>query len=278
MKFHKYHALGNDYIVIDPSENEFDPQLEKIRLLCDRNYGIGSDGILYGPSNAKENQFDLRIFNPDGSEAEKSGNGIRIFSRYLWDAGLVKSAPFEISTISGVVTAQILGNGEAVKVEMGQVSFNATDIPILGITGEVINQELLIGQTKLKYCAATIGNPHCIVLCEEVSPELARTLGPQIETNPIFPNRTNVQFMQVINTGKIMIEIWERGAGYTLASGSSSTAAAAVAYKLGLCGNDIEVIMRGGSLNISFSNDFKATMIGPVTAVFDGEISVDFFD
>lgn len=278
MKFHKYHALGNDYIVIDPSENEFDPQLEKIRLLCDRNYGIGSDGILYGPSNAKENQFDLRIFNPDGSEAEKSGNGIRIFSRYLWDAGLVKSAPFEISTISGVVTAQILGNGEAVKVEMGQVSFNATDIPILGITGEVINQELLIGQTKLKYCAATIGNPHCIVLCEEVSPELARTLGPQIETNPIFPNRTNVQFMQVINTGKIMIEIWERGAGYTLASGSSSTAAAAVAYKLGLCGNDIEVIMRGGSLNISFSNDFKATMIGPVTAVFDGEIRVDFFD
>ena len=278
MKFHKYHALGNDYIVIDPSENEFDPQLEKIRLLCDRNYGIGSDGILYGPSNAKENQFDLRIFNPDGSEAEKSGNGIRIFSRYLWDAGLVKSAPFEISTISGVVTAQILGNGEAVKVEMGQVSFNATDIPVLGITGEVINQELLIGQTKLKYCAATIGNPHCIVLCEEVSPELARTLGPQIETNPIFPNRTNVQFMQVINTGKIMIEIWERGAGYTLASGSSSTAAAAVAYKLGLCGNDIEVIMRGGSLNISFSNDFKATMIGPVTAVFDGEIRVDFFD
>jgi diaminopimelate epimerase len=278
MKFHKYHALGNDYIVIDPAENEIDLQPEKIRLLCNRNFGIGSDGILYGPTNSKEKQFALRIFNPDGSEAEKSGNGIRIFSRYLWDAGLVKSDQFDISTFGGVVTAQILGNGAGVKVEMGRVSFNASDIPVLEISGEVLNRELLIGQTKLKYCAATIGNPHCIVLCEEVSPELAKTLGPQIETHPIFPNRTNVQFMQVVNSRKIKIEIWERGAGYTMASGSSSTAAAAVAYKLGLCGYDIEVLMQGGSLNISFSDDFKATMTGPVTAIFDGEIRDDFFE
>lgn len=277
MKFHKYHALGNDYIVIDPRENEFDLQAENIRLLCNRSFGIGSDGILYGPTNMKENQFSLRIFNPDGSEAEKSGNGIRIFTRYLWDIGLIKNEPFDISTLGGVVTSQILGNGENVKVEMGKVSFNGLDIPVLGISGEVINKELLIGKKKIKYCAATIGNPHCVVLCDEVSPGLAKELGPQIETNPIFPNRTNVQFMQVLDTGKIKIEIWERGAGYTLASGSSSTAAAAVAYKLGLCGSDVEVVMQGGSLNITFSDDFKATMIGPVVAVYDGEIRDDFF-
>jgi diaminopimelate epimerase len=278
MKFHKYHALGNDYIVINPTENEFNLQPEKIKLLCDRNFGIGSDGILYGPTNTKEKQFALRIFNPDGSEAEKSGNGIRIFTRYLWDTGLVKNEPFDISTLGGIVSSQVLGNGDYVKVEMGKISFNASDIPVQGISGEVLNQELLIGQTKIKYCAATIGNPHCIVLCEEVSPELAKTLGPQLETNPIFANRTNVQFMQVINSAKIKIEIWERGAGYTLASGSSSTAAAAVAYKLGLCGHDIEVIMPGGSINITFSDDFKATMRGPVVAVYDGKIRDDFFN
>jgi diaminopimelate epimerase len=277
MKFHKYHALGNDYIIIDPQENEFDLDAEKIKLLCNRNFGIGSDGILYGPLSMKENQFGLRIFNPDGSEAEKSGNGIRIFTRYLWDTGLVKNESFNISTPGGVVTSQILDNGENVKVEMGKVSFNASDIPVLGISGEVINKELLIRKKKIKYCAATIGNPHCVVLCDEVSPELAKELGPQIETNPIFPNRTNVQFMQVLNRKKIKIEIWERGAGYTLASGSSSTAAAAVAYKLGLCDSDIEVVMQGGSLNITFTDDFAATMIGPVVAVYDGEMRDDFW-
>jgi diaminopimelate epimerase len=277
MKFHKYHALGNDYIVIDPRENEFDLQAKNIRLLCDRNFGVGSDGILYGPTNIKENIFALRIFNPDGSEAEKSGNGIRIFTRYLWDTGLVKNEPFKVSTPGGIVTSQILGNSENVKVEMGKVSFNASNIPVLGISGEVINKEFIVGQKKIKYCAATIGNPHCVVLCDEVSPGLAKELGPQIESNPIFPNRTNVQFMQVLNKGKIKIEIWERGAGYTLASGSSSTAAAAVAYKLGLCGYDIEVVMQGGSLNITFADDFKATMIGPVTAVYDGEVRESFF-
>jgi diaminopimelate epimerase len=277
MKFHKYNAIGNDYIVIDPNENPLDIEVEIIKLICDRNYGVGSDGILYGPVEKSENQFSLRIFNPDGSEAEKSGNGIRIFSRYLWDIGLVKTEPFNINTKGGIVISQILDGGKNVKVEMGKVSFQAEDIPVIGVSGEVIKQEMVLGKELVRYCAATVGNPHCIILCDEATPELAKEFGPQIENNPIFPNRTNVQFLQILNPNKIKIEIWERGAGYTLASGSSSTAAAAVAYKLGLCGNQIEVLMQGGSLNISFTENFVATMVGPVKAVYDGNIKDEFF-
>jgi diaminopimelate epimerase len=276
MKFHKYHGLGNDYIVIDPRETNIELDKPVIKLICHRNYGIGSDGILYGPE-IKDNIFKLRIFNPDGSEAEKSGNGLRIFSRYLWDIGLVKTDPFIINTIGGNVQSKILENGDLVKIEMGKVSFLASDIPYTGEEGEVLNRNFGIQGKSFRYCAANIGNPHCVVLCDEISPELAQKYGPHIETNALFPKKTNVQFMKIIDKKNIRIEIWERGAGYTLASGSSSIASAAVAFKLGLCENNITVSMQGGRLNIEFTPDFKATMTGPVIAVCDGTIQKDFF-
>lgn len=132
--------------------------------------------------------------------------------------------------------------------------------------------------TSFEFCAATIGNPHCIILSDNISPELARQYGPIIETHPLFPNRTNVQFLKVIDRRNIQIEIWERGAGYTLASGSSSTAAAAVAHKLGLCDSDITVHMPGGNLALSFSKDFIATMTGPVTRVCEGKMDPEMFE
>jgi len=277
MKFYKYHGLGNDYIVIDPRESKITLDEPTIRLICNRNFGVGSDGILYGPE-IKDNVFKVRIFNPDGSEAEKSGNGLRIFSRYLWDRGLVKTKPFTISTMAGVVQSEIMDNGDLVKIEMGKVSFAASDIPIIRDKGEVLNREFVIQGKSFRYCAANIGNPHCVVLCEEISPELAKEYGPHIETNTIFPRRTNVQFMKVMDRKNIQIEIWERGAGYTLASGSSSTASAAVAFKLGLCENHITVHMQGGNLDLEFTGDFRATMIGPVVAICEGIIRKDFFE
>ncbi|MGD0038478.1 MAG: diaminopimelate epimerase [Bacteroidota bacterium] len=276
MKFYKYHGLGNDYIVIDPRETKITLDEPTIKLICDRNFGVGSDGILYGPE-IKDNYFKLRIFNPDGSEAEKSGNGLRIFSRYLWDVGLVKTNPFTIRTIGGDVQSEIRNNGDLVKIEMGKVSFIASEIPLNGESGEVLNRNFAVKGRTFRYCAANIGNPHCVVLCDEISPELAKEYGPYIETNPMFPNRTNVQFLKIIDKNHIQIEIWERGAGYTLASGSSSTASAAVAFKLGLCGNIITVKMQGGDLSLEFTNDFRATMIGPVTPVYEGIIKEDFF-
>jgi len=271
MKFHKYHGLGNDYIVIDPAETKVPLDEKRIKLICHRNYGVGSDGILFGPEICG-NGFNLRIYNPDGSEAEKSGNGLRIFSRYLWDKGLVNSNVFTIHTRGGAVKAQVVGNGNQVQIEMGRVSFDASIVPVLGESGEVLNREMEVCGKVFKYSAATIGNPHCVITSEQVSPETARKYGPLIEIDKRFPNRTNVQFMKRIDDSSIQIEIWERGAGYTLASGSSSIAASAVAYKLGLCGNKVSVRMPGGELSIAFSDDFDATMVGPVTAVCDGEI------
>ncbi len=279
MKFAKYHGLGNDYLVIPPAKMVSPLATEQIKAICHRNYGVGSDGILLGPLPSKTCDFRLQIFNPDGSEAEKSGNGLRIFSRYLYDNGLVQDNPFTVETLGGSVRCQVLDNGKAVTVEMGKVSFSSSQIPVVGKEREVLREALEFAAAEIKYsveyCAATVGNPHCVILADQVSPELIRKYGPLIEIDPRFPNRTNVQLMQVLDRRNIRIEIWERGAGYTLASGSSSTAAAAVAYKLGLCDADITVHMPGGNLTINFSTDFLATMTGPVARICEGSIAPD---
>lgn len=277
MKFHKYHGLGNDYIVIDPNESKIELGSEIIKLICDRNYGAGSDGILYGPE-LNGDTFRLRIFNPDGSEAEKSGNGLRIFSRYLWEKGFVREAEFTIKTLGGNVRSQVFDRGKLIRIEMGKVSFNSEEIPVNGETGECIQKQLEINGEVFTYNAATIGNPHCVIILEDINPEIAKKYGPLIEVNPKFPNRTNVQFMKVIDDHSIQIEIWERGAGYTLASGSSSTAAAAVAFKLSKCSKNVLVRMQGGELSINFTDDFYATMTGPVNAVYDGEFKEEMIE
>ena len=170
---------------------------------------------------------------------------------------------------------------------MGQVSFYSDVIPVAGPPREVLNEQIEAADRTLTFCSATIGNPHCVVLCDDPAPalasqvarhKLARQLGPIIEVDPRFPNRTNVQFMQVLDRKTIRIEIWERGAGYTLASGSSSCAAAAVAVKLGLCDQPVTVHMPGGQLKIQLSDDFVATMTGPVTRVCHGVISTEILE
>jgi diaminopimelate epimerase len=160
---------------------------------------------------------------------------------------------------------------------MGRVSFDAAAIPVAGPPREVINEKIRVGDREFFFCAATIGNPHCVLLLDEISESMARTYGPLIETDSRFPNRTNVQFLKVINATNIQIEIWERGAGYTLASGSSSSAAAAVAHKLGLCGREITVHMPGGTLEITIGDGFAIDMTGPVTAVCTGNILDEAF-
>jgi len=278
MKFTKYHALGNDYIVIHPANLKNEISQDMIRLICHRNYGVGSDGILLGPLNSQSCDFGLKIFNPDGSEAEKSGNGLRIFARSLIDNSFTDKFSFTVETIGGVVSCEVSSDRRVVKVEMGKVSFNSTIIPVIGPPREVINEVIEIDGYNLKFCAATVGNPHCVVLSEEPSPEIARRYGPKIETDSHFPNRTNVQFMRVLDRSNIKIEIWERGAGYTLASGSSSTAAAAVARKLGICDSDITVHMPGGQIKIQLDDSFIATMTGPVTRVCNGNIADEMFE
>ncbi|MCI0537820.1 MAG: diaminopimelate epimerase [Verrucomicrobiales bacterium] len=278
MRFFKYHALGNDYIVIQPKDFSGEMTLQRIRVICHRNFGIGSDGILWGPVPSSKAPFGLRIYNPDGSEAEKSGNGLRIFSRFLWDQKLVANAEFSVETPGGVVKSTILNGGKEVRVEMGKISFWSDQIPVIGQRREVINESISVGGRTFIFCGATIGNPHCVVALPEINPDLAKQYGPLLEVHAWFPKRTNVQFLKVLDRQNIQIEIWERGAGYTLASGSSSSAAAAVARKLGLVDSSIRVHMPGGVISIEIGPDFSILMTGPVTRVAEGTMSSEMLD
>jgi len=267
MEFQKYHALGNDYLVLPPDQLNGELSEEEIRLICHRNFGLGSDGILLGPLPSEKAQFGLKIYNPDGSEAEKSGNGLRIFSLYLWNNGQVTADPFSIETLGGVVQSQILDGPRKISVEMGQVRFQSDVIPVAGESREVIGETIEADGDTFTYNAATIGNPHCVIPLDDISKELACRIGPHIENHPNFPHRINMQLLKVLDRNTIQIEIWERGAGYTLASGSSSSAAAAVAHKLGHVDRDILVKMPGGEIEISIKDDFQVHMTGPATRV-----------
>jgi diaminopimelate epimerase len=269
MEFEKYHALGNDYLVFDPQGKDISFSEKEIIRICHRNFGLGSDGILLGPTNSDQADFKLRILNPDGSEAEKSGNGLRIFARYLRDIEKVSTQPFRVETLGGVVTCQVSEDKSVIIVEMGKVSFRSDVIPV-NVTGEareVCNESIEVNGKSFQYYAATIGNPHCVVPVKDVNPSLVMELGPTLENHSNFPNRTNVQFLQVIDRNRIKIEIWERGAGYTLASGSSSSAAGAVARKMGLCDENITVEMPGGEIGLLIDDEFNVQMTGPATRV-----------
>lgn len=273
MRFFKYHALGNDYLVLDPADAPEAPSAEAIRLYCHRHFGLGSDGILYGPLPGEEGTFGLRIFNPDGSEAEKSGNGLRIFARYLFDTGRVNRSAFHVDTLGGRVECRVHDGGNTVTVEMGRVSFEAEEIPVCGYDGEVVDREIELAGEKHRFSAATIGNPHCVFPVEEATAEEVRRIGPVAENHSAFPNRTNVQLLEVVDRHTIRIEIWERGAGYTLASGSSSSATGAVAKRLGLVDEDVEVEMPGGRIQLHIDDCYHVRMTGPVTRV--GEFLAD---
>jgi diaminopimelate epimerase len=245
-----------------------------VQWICDRHYGAGSDGLLVGPLENDLENFSLGIYNPDGSAAEKSGNGLRIFARYLWDLGRVKEYPFTVITLSGPVLCQVLPGGGAVRVEMGKASFDSRDIPVTGPPRKVIQETILVAGEKLDFCSVSLGNPHSVILCNQVSAEQAWMFGPLVERHSFFPRRTNVQFLQVIDRANLRIEIWERGAGYTLASGSSACAAASVAHYLGLCEPLIWVHMPGGALQVCIAPDGMITLVGPVARVYTGSLDL----
>lgn len=278
-EFTKSHGLGNDYIIFDKEKINFNLSEKNIRLICDRNYGIGSDGILI-LEKINDKEFKVRIFNPDGSEAEKSGNGIRILAKYIYDYRYTTEKEFYIHTLGGKVKVSIIEEinkkARKIEVEMGKVSFISNQIPVLGPEREVIDEEIEINGEKIKVTCLSIGNPHCVFFVEEIDENKIRKLGPILENYHLFPNRTNVQMVKILSPEKIEIRIWERGAGYTLASGSSSCAAAAASYKKGLVKNELEVRMPGGNLFIKINPDWTVNLIGPAEEVFKGKLSEEF--
>jgi len=278
--FAKGHGLGNDYIVMDEKDLRSPLSTKAITRICDRNWGVGSDGILLLVPTARAD-FGLRIFNPDGSEAEKSGNGLRIFAKYLWERGRAKKPTFTVDTKGGLVECQCRVEGGRmgfVTVEMGRATFRAPEIPMNGPDRDVVGVPLQLGNgTTLSITAVSVGNPHCVTFVERLDEAECRRLGPLMENHPSFPNRTNVQFARAATRDTLDILIWERGAGYTLASGTSSCGAASAAVRNGLCDHGrVKVRMPGGELTIEVRPDWSLRLDGPVEEVYQGTLSAEF--
>lgn len=275
LRLEKYHALGNDYLVGSEADcAHLDGAM--VRRLCHRHFGVGSDGLLIYAREA-ERVFRVRIVNPDGSDAEKSGNGLRILARHLWDQGLVAGEPFDVLTAGGRVQARVLDEGQRVTVDMGRADFAAAAIPVRA-AGRAIDLPVAVGGRDLRINAVSMGNPHCVVFLDEIGEALAREIGPLLETHELFPARTNVQLAVVLGPADLAIEIWERGAGYTLASGTSSCAAACVAHLRGWCGPSVRVHSPGGVLAIDIGADFDVTMTGAVQRVATVDVHGETFE
>lgn len=280
--FFRGHGLGNDYVVMDPNELSFKLTPKNIELICNRNWGLGSDGIL-ALTSSKKADFGLRIFNPDGSEAEKSGNGLRIFARYLHATGKTKKKHFTVETKGGLVSIDLhidrQGDASSVTVEMGRATFKPAALPCTLPADELIQQPIDAAGRSFQFTGVSVGNPHCVVFKqagESWSRNELLSLGPALEHHALFPKRTNVQLAVPTGPREIYILIWERGAGETQASGSSSCAAASAAVRLGLVKSPVTVKMPGGTLNIDVAEDFSLTMKGPVAEVARGTLSPSF--
>lgn len=276
-EFVKSHGLGNDYIVLDQAQLSRPLTPEAVRTICDYHFGVGSDGILLVVPGT-EADFGVRIFNPDGSEAEKSGNGIRILAKFLYDHGYAPRPELTISTLGGLVRARLNLDGDRVRMitaDMGRATFVSTEIPVAGPRREVVREPLAVEERRLTVTCVSVGNPHCVIFTDTLDVDEVKRLGPKIEHHPSFPNRINVQFAKLLGRDRVSILIWERGAGYTLASGTSSCAVAAACVKNGLTDRTVTIESPGGALAVSIADTWELTLTGPVSEICRGRLSED---
>lgn len=279
--FVKSHGLGNEYIILDSHKIDFKLTRNAIRRLCDVHFGIGSDGILLRV-NSESADFGLKIFNPDGSEAEKSGNGLRIFCKFLYDYKLAQTKEFFVETPGGIVRANIIEekNGKAgmVAVDMGKAIFRSRDIPVNSDDPEFIGKKIVAGDREFEVNCVSVGNPHCVVITNELDVAEIKKYGPLLENHSMFPNRINVQFVKVTSRNEAEILIWERGAGYTLASGSSSCAVAGILVKTHLAERNLKINMKGGILSIEIDQEWNIRMTGEVKETAKGLLSPELIE
>lgn len=280
LKFSKMHGIGNDFPIIDESKGEVIPEAEKAeacRFLCHRNFGVGGDGVLFVvPSEVAD--IGYRMFNPDGSEAEMCGNGIRCFGDFVYRKGILKQEKMTVETKSGIKTIEItLEDGEPAlfKVDMGTSTFKTKEIPMIADEDEFLNGELEVLDETYAVTAISVGNPHAIIFVEDVSAVDIDKFGPAIECHEVFPEKINVHFVQVISENEGIMRTWERGAGVTLACGTGATSTAISGYKLGLFDSEVLLHLPGGDLEFNVyekDGELGAFMKGPAELVFDGEI------
>lgn len=275
ISFNKYQGLGNDFILLDSRKNKLEGlNLHSLAIeLCDRHFGVGADGLLIlWPSDKAD--FKMQIINSDGSEAEMCGNGIRCFALYAYETAETKKEVISVETKAGVMVPAIIIENNTIKgieVDMGQPRLKRSQIPMIGEESEkVINEQLKIEGAAYQFTAVSMGNPHCVIFVDRLDTIRLDEIGPKIETNPLFPENTNVEFVKIINHDEIEVIVWERGAGITLACGTGACASAVAAALNHKTGRDVLVHLPGGDLEVEWEENGHVTMRGPAEKVFEG--------
>jgi diaminopimelate epimerase len=276
MRFTKMHGLGNDFIVLKSDTKKQVDYFGLAKDLCDRHQGIGADGILLAePSKVAD--VKMRVINADGSEAEMCGNGIRCFAKYVYVNGIVKKEKLTVETLAGIIEPKLVikdDHIEGVKVNMGRPKLNRSDIPMLGVDGTVLNEKIEANGGEYHITSLLMGVPHTMLYVKDINSAPVTSLGPIIEKHPLFPRKTNVNFVEVVNGSEIKVRTWERGAGATLACGTGSCASVVASYLLGKTKRNVMVHLALGSMDIEYCDDETVYMTGPAAFVFEGEIEV----
>ncbi len=282
MEFAKMHGLGNDFVVVDGFREKLAEEAlpDIAKSLCDRHFGIGSDGlILVLPSRVAN--VRMRMFNPDGSEAEMCGNGIRCFGKFVYDRGINRDNPLTVETLAGIKTIKLTveeGKVVSARVDMGKPRFSRSEIPMAptssGSADKVIGETIKVDGKKFEVTCVSMGNPHCVIFEDDVDTFPVEKIGPLVENHRLFPQRTNVEFVQVLNTKEIKVRVWERGAGITPACGTGACASAVASNLNGKTGRKVTVHLPGGDLFIEWLGNDHVSMTGPAVEVFTGNIAV----
>ena len=275
MKFTKMHGAGNDYVYVDGAVERVADPAALARAISHRNFGVGGDGlILILPSSVAD--VRMRIFNADGSEAEMCGNGLRCVAKYAYDHGLVQSLAMTVETGAGLLSVEMVTNPDGrvdrVRVNMGRPRLTRAEIPMAGPAEErVVDQELLVLDRSFRITCVSMGNPHCVIYVDDVGSFPVSTYGPAIEHHPLFPRRTNVEFVEVLNRNEVRQRTWERGAGETLACGTGSAAVTVAGLLTGRTGSRLLNHLAGGDLEMAWDGAGEVFMTGPAVEVFTGD-------
>jgi len=274
IKFTKMHGTGNDYIYIDATETKITKPDKLAVKMCNRHYGVGSDGLILILKSDKAD-FKMRMFNPDGSEAEMCGNGIRCFGKYVYEHGLTDKKKLAIETLGGLINLSLIIKNDKVNsavVDMGEPILLRERIPMMGEKGMVINEALRLDDgTKFHITSLSMGNPHVIIFVEDIEKFPVEKYGPLIENHALFPHRTNVEFVQVINKNEVIQRTWERGTGETLSCGTGASAVTVASVLSDKTSKKLLLHLRGGDLHVEWNEgDNHLYLTGPVVEIFEG--------
>ena len=281
IKFTKMHGLGNDFILIDCLDRELGnhPFLSNLsKKLCDRHFGIGADGLILILSSEKAD-FRMRIYNSDGTEAQMCGNGIRCFAKYAYENKIISKIKFTIETLAGIITPELIFKGKeisGIKVDMGIPKLERKEIPMEGENAPtVVNETLKIdSKTIFQITCVSMGNPHCITFVNDIQSIPVEEIGPKIENHPLFPEKTNAEFIQVLNKQEINFRVWERGAGETLACGTGACAALVATILNKKTDREAIIHLPGGDLDIQWADNGHVYMTGPAELAFKGKMEI----